>query len=179
MTARKLLLAVLATVVLAVAAVGAAWATGDHRSNARTQSDVISVARFSIQVDGNEIASFAGLGAITSGADSTEYVQSSTTALPLGKLPGRHKPPSVTLTRGVTPSLQLWTWHQAVLQGQTGARKSVSLVMYDSTGKPVAKYLLVNAWPSRDLITGKKAGATVVLSETVTFVCESIQRVSV
>jgi len=178
MTARKLLLAVVAAILLAIAAVGAAWATGDHRSGAGAQNDAITAARFAIVIDGNEIASFGTLVGISSGAESTEYIQTSTT-FPVGKLPGRHKPPSVTLSRGFSTSLQLWSWHQAVLQGQsTAARKSVALIAYDSTGKPVAKYWLTQAWPSRILVTGKRAGAAEALTETVTLVCENIQRVA-
>jgi phage tail-like protein len=179
MTARKLLVAVVSAVLLAVAAVGGAWATGDHRSSARAQNDTITAARFAIVIDNNELASFGTLVRIQSGAESTEYVQTST-SFPVGKLPGRHKPPSVTLTRGFSTSLQIWSWHQAVLQGQsTAARKSVALVAYDATGKPVAKYWLTNAWPSKIFVTGKKVGGAEALTETVTLVCEDIQRVSV
>ena len=179
MTARKLLSAVVAAVLLAVAAVGAAWATGNHQSIARAQNDTITAARFAIVIDGSEIASFGTLARISSGAESTEYVQTST-SFPVGKLPGRHKPPSVTLTRGFSTSLQVWSWHQAVLQGQsTASRKTVALIAYDATGKPVAKYWLTNAWPSKIIVTGKKVGAAEALTETVTLVCENIQRVSV
>ena len=59
------------------------------------------------------------------------------------------------------------------------ARKSCSLVMYNYDGAPVARYHLEHAWPSKLEIGALKAGASEVLMETVTIVCERIQRVSV
>jgi phage tail-like protein len=95
------------------------------------------------------------------------------------KLPGSRTPPTVTLRRGHTSDMNLWTWHVAALVDPVAARKSASLVMYDLEGKPVARYYLENAWPAKIEIGSLKAGASEVLMETVTIVCEHIDRVSV
>ena len=50
--------------------------------------------------------------------------------------------------------------------------------MYNFDGAPVARYHLENAWPSKLEIGSLKAGASEVLMETVTLVCEQIQRVA-
>ena len=49
--------------------------------------------------------------------------------------------------------------------------------MYNTKGDPVARYHLTNAWPSKLEIGGLKAGSSEVLMETVTIVCERIERV--
>jgi hypothetical protein len=78
----------------------------------------------------------------------------------------------------MSQSMELSAWHEAVIQGNiVAARKSAGLVMYDSDGKPVARYHLENAWPSKIELGGLKAGANEVLMETVTIVAERIQRV--
>jgi phage tail-like protein len=59
------------------------------------------------------------------------------------------------------------------------ARKSCSLIMYNTGGQPVARYHLENAWPAKIEIGALKAGSNEVLRETVTLTCEHIQRVSV
>ena len=83
------------------------------------------------------------------------------------------------LKRGKNNSMELWGWHEAVLSGNmAAARKSCSLVMYNVEGKPVARYHLEHAWPSKIEIGALKAGASEVLMETVTMVCEHIQRVA-
>jgi hypothetical protein len=48
----------------------------------------------------------------------------------------------------------------------TAARKSASLVMYDTSGSPVARYHLENAWPAKVEIGGLRADASEVLMET-------------
>ena len=59
-----------------------------------------------------------------------------------------------------------------------GGRKTASLVMYNTTGDPVARYNLENAWPAKLEIGALRAGASSVLLETVTLVCENLQRVA-
>ncbi|MGH7588251.1 MAG: phage tail protein [Gemmatimonadota bacterium] len=124
--------------------------------------------RFKIQIDGREIAQFAELVALNA----------------------RSNPPTVVLKRGKNSSMDMWAWHEAARSGDmAAARKSATLVMYDYDGKPVARYHLVNAWPSKietgglESGTGKVAVETLELAhegflETVTIVAEDIQRVS-
>ena len=66
-----------------------------------------------------------------------------------------------------------------ILGDVAAARKNVTLTMYDATGDPVVRYHLTNAWPAKLEIGALKADAASVLLETVTLVCEFIQRVSV
>ncbi len=50
--------------------------------------------------------------------------------------------------------------------------------MFNSGGRPVARYFLANAWPSKIELSALKAGASEALMETVTLTAESIQRVA-
>jgi phage tail-like protein len=97
----------------------------------------------------------------------------------LKKLPGKRTPPTVTLKRGMNTSLEVQAWHDAAVTGAPTARKNASLVMYAVDGRPVARYHLESAWPSKLEIGALKAGASEVLMETVTIVCENLQRVAV
>lgn len=73
----------------------------------------------------------------------------------------------------------MWTWHETARFGEMGAaRKSCSLVMFDAAGKPVARYHLENAWPSKIELGALRAGSSEVLTETVTIVCDHLQRVA-
>ena len=86
----------------------------------------------------------------------------------------------MTLKRGMNKNIELAAWHELVVLGDVAAaRKSCSLTMYNTKGEPVAKYHLTDAWPSKIEIGALKAGASEVLMETVTIVCERIQRMSV
>jgi len=141
--------------------------------------DALTAARFSVVIDGYEIASFSELSGITTEVEPVDYLSSSDKEIIFKKLPGKRKPPTVILKRGQTSGVELWSWHQAVLAGDIVlARKSASLVMYNFDGQPVARYYLEHAWPSKLETSALKAGTSEVLMETVTIVCENIQRVA-
>ncbi|HSV65916.1 MAG TPA: phage tail protein [Mycobacteriales bacterium] len=147
--------------------------------SAQQPNDALTAARFSITIDGYEIASFSELAGITTEVVPVDFLESTDKEVIFKKLPGQRKPPTVTLKRGKNSSMELWLWHEAVLQGNiVAARKSCSLVMYNYDGKPVARYHLEQAWPAKLEIGALKAGASDVLMETVQIVCEHIQRVA-
>ncbi len=142
-------------------------------------NDALTAARFSVVIDGYEIASFSELQGITTEVSPVKFMESSDKEVIIKYLPGEFSPGKVVLSRGKTSGMELWAWHEAVLQGNiVAARKSCSLVMYNYDGAPVARYHLLHAWPSKLEIGSLKAGASEVLMEKVTIVCESIQRVT-
>jgi len=121
-------------VVAVIAFAGALLASGAaHAQQTSAASsaarDAITAARFSIVVDGYEIASFTKFDSM---------VDPSTSA------PSQ----AISLTGGHSHSPQLWAWHEAVLMGDiVAARKSCSIVMFDYKGTPIARWELKQAWP--------------------------------
>ena len=143
-------------------------------------NDAITASRFSITVDGYEIAQFSELSGITTEVDVIDFMENTANAdSVLKKLPGKKKAPTIVLKRGKNMSIDMWTWHEAVLNGDiAGARKSGSIVMYAYDGTPVARYHFENGWPAKISVGQLKAGANDVLMEEVTIVCEHIARVA-
>jgi phage tail-like protein len=128
----------------------------------------ITAARFSITIDGYEIASFSELAGITTEVEPVEFARGAARARRL-----------VQLSRPLSGDQSMAVWHEAVLLGDiVAARRTLELVAYNSAGRPVLRYHLENAWPSQLEISKFKAGASEPLMETVTIVCERIQRVS-
>ena len=81
----------------------------------------------------------------------------------------------MVLRRGKNASYALWAWHDALASGDSAsARKSCSLVMYSVDGKPVARYHLENAWPSK--IDGRSPTVTSAAGQvdSVTLVCDEV-----
>jgi phage tail-like protein len=135
-----------------------------------------AAARFAITVDGYEIASFAELQGITTTVTPIDFMRSGDQAV-LTKLPGK-TPPTVTLKRGTTTSMDMWTWHEAARMGEmVAARKSASLLVYAQGRDPVARYHLEKAWPSKIELGGLKSGASEIMMESVTLAYEHIDRV--
>jgi phage tail-like protein len=140
---------------------------------------VLSASTFVIQVDGIQVATFSELNGISTEVESVEYISTGPGGILHTKQYGKTLPPSVTLKRGLDTQTYMWSWHQAVLQGDPGARKTCSLQLFAAatspkTGQPIITYLLENAWPSRLEIGGLMAGASEVVFETVTLNCDQI-----
>lgn len=77
----------------------------------------------------------------------------------LKKIPGRMKYNNITLKRGITDAMDMWKWRKLVEEGKiTEARKNGSIVMFSADNKEMARWNLVNAWPSK--LTGPAANAT-------------------
>lgn len=167
---------VAAALVIAIAGMVAAMAVSAPGRRPGT-GDALTAARFSLTIDGVEIASFSELSGITSEVEVVEFLEGGNGTV-IRVVPGKPFPPTVTLKRGMTSSMELWAWHEAVRTGDPSARKTADLVMYDHQGSPVARYHMENAWPSKLEIGALKAGASEVLLETVTIVCENLQRVA-
>jgi phage tail-like protein len=97
----------------------------------------------------------------------------------LKKMIGAKKPPTITLKRAADASMDLWNWHKAALDGDiVGARKSGSIVQYDFVYGEVARYNFFDAWISKFEATGMKAGDNTPAVESVTIVCERLERVA-
>jgi phage tail-like protein len=136
-------------------------------------AQAVPTARAELLVDGAVIATFSDAAIGVPGG--TLALQPAEAAF-LKKLPGKHSPPTVTLKRGKNNSMEMFLWHEAVVQGDTlAARKSCSLVMYNTDGKPVARYHLEMAWPAKIEIGALKAGASEVLMETVVLAADQIE----
>ena len=68
----------------------------------------------------------------------------------VAKVPGRAKWGDITLKRGITSSLELYSWRRAVEEGRIQeARKSGSIIAYDQSHTEVARWNFVNAWPNK------------------------------
>jgi phage tail-like protein len=92
-------------------------------------------------------------------------------------IPGRIKWNDITLKKGVTDNLELWKWRQLVEQGKVKeARKNGSITMYSTDGKEMARWNLVNAWPSK--LTGpvQNANSNEVATEEIVITHEGYTR---
>ena len=142
-------------------------------------NDALASYHFSVEIDSTEIAQFSELSGITSEIDVIDLKENTAEGRPLiKKLPGARKPPTITLKRAKSASMDLWNWHYAMHQGNVAeARRNGSVVLYDYTLGEVARYNFFNGWVSKITMGSAKAGANEVLTEEVSIVCEELIRV--
>jgi phage tail-like protein len=93
------------------------------------------------------------------------------------KAPGRLKWGDITLKRGITTNMDLWTWRQKVEEGDVlGARKDGSIIMFDQTLTEVARWNFAQAWPSKITGPAPKSDGNELVIEEITIVHEYIVR---
>lgn len=124
------------------------------------ENDPLISAWFGVEFQGQITGAFrecTGLGS------ENEIVESKASG-PKGefiikKLPGRMKWNNITLKRGITDAMDMWRWRKLVEQGKIDeARKNGSIVMFNTSGQEIARWNIVNAWPSK--LNGPTANAT-------------------
>lgn len=143
------------------------------------QTTAITANLFAVTIDGTTIGRFAELQGIKTEIRVVEFVESGDKGLIQTKMPANPELAVITLKRGQDNSMEMWAWHEAARLGQLDqARKSCSLVMFDASGKPVSRFHLENAWPSKIEIGPLRAGSSEMLMESVTLVCDHLQRVA-
>jgi phage tail-like protein len=141
----------------------------------------ITAARFSISVDGYEIGSFSELAGISSQVDPVDYVPSGgNDSTLLDRFGARRTQTALKLRRRRSNDPRLGAWHLAAARNRAASLKTCELRVFNALGRPVARYRLEHAWPSKIDIGSFTAGPTRSgQSETVTITCEFIQRVGV
>jgi phage tail-like protein len=74
------------------------------------------------------------------------------------KIPGRPHFGNIILKRGITSDMGSWDWRQLVIDGDmAGARKDVTIVMFNRDYVEIARWQFFNAWPLK--VTGPEPNA--------------------
>lgn len=93
------------------------------------------------------------------------------------KIPGRMKWEDITLKRGITSNVDVWTWRKQVEDGDVdGARKNGSIIMFNQKMDPVARWDFESAWPSKVTGPQPKSDSNEVAIEEMTIVHQGIKR---
>ena len=134
--------------------------------------------RFRVEIDGITTAAFSEATVPDITVDPVEY-REGTDATHQRKLSGLTKYGNITLKKGVTDSLELYSWHKSVVDtGALGARKNVSLILVDEEGNDKARWDIVEAWPTKYDSSDYSAKGNEVVIETLELVNEGVSRVA-
>lgn len=124
---------------------------------------------------------FSDLQGIVSEVEHHDYSETGVLGSAYSRNIGRRRPPIITLKRAMRfgPSTTwVWTWHQLVARGMPGSKRDCVLMFYGPNDPPdlpaPTNYMLMNAFPAKVEIAGAKAGATEVIYQTLTVVCDDM-----
>lgn len=94
------------------------------------------------------------------------------------KIPGRLKWENITLKRGITSSMDIWTWRKEVESGNVdSARRDGSIIMFDQQLTEVARWNFLRAWPVKVTGPQPKSDSNEIGIEELTIAHEYIERV--
>jgi phage tail-like protein len=129
---------------------------------------------FLVEIDGIASAAFKSVSGLAAEAEVIEYREGSDPLSSSRKLPGRVRYPIVTLTRGLTTSLDLWNWWRTVAEGRI-ERRNVSIVLLDDSRSPALRWRLHRAWIARIEGPGLHARGNEVAIESVELAHEGLE----
>jgi phage tail-like protein len=147
--------------------------------DARTQSQVISAARFYIEFSHIGRIAFSELGGITTKVSTQEYIYNDDQGKTVHtKQYGKTEPPTITLKRALDAdgNAKLMAWHALSRNGDPSARTSGTLVVMDASGNESSEitYNIHGGWCSELQITSMKAGEAGVAMIECKITCEEI-----
>ena len=151
-------------------------------------TDPLVSHNFFLEVDGSVMTMLSGV----SGLDAEVEVVTTTQVGPKGQmqtiktLGTQTKAPDLSLTRMAprdSTKDKLWGWFNDVrdkgmkVGARESARKNGSIVLYDASNSEVSRFNFFNAWPSKISTDGLSADSNDIVKETITLVCERLERV--
>jgi phage tail-like protein len=84
------------------------------------------------------------------------------------KVAGGHKWSDITLKRGVDESLDIWKWHNTVInEGADKARVDGTVELLDISGSTIARYKFLQGWPIKYVAATLDASTNNVALEEV------------
>lgn len=143
-----------------------------------TREDPLVGFHFALEVEGKVTGYFTEVTGLGSETEVIEHKVVNDKGLEVVmKIPGRLKWNDITLSRGITSNMDLWTWRKQVEDGDIdGARSNLSIIMYDQALTEVARWTISNGWPSK--LTAPTGSSSAVGVESVTIVHEHMERIN-
>jgi phage tail-like protein len=124
---------------------------------------------FSLEIDNVTLAYFTACSGISLEFEPITFKQGDGKMIVERKRPGRPKYTEVVLKRGLTLSDDLYKWFDEVVKAAKATPyKTASIVIFGRDAKEVARFSLLNCWPSKLSVSDLSSGSDDVMIEEVT-----------
>lgn len=144
-----------------------------------TRKDQLIGAYFGVDFQNGVQGAFRECTGLGSESQVVEYRATDERGKPiLIREPGTMKYTDITLKRGITDSMDMWTWRKQVEDGDIdSARRSGTITLYNQRGEPVARWNFERAWPQKLNGPTYDAKTNEVAIEELTITHEGYKRV--
>lgn len=140
--------------------------------------DLLTTFAFHVELDGVDIGAFKEASGVEAETEIIEYKEATEKGkMIIRKVPGAMKWSDITLKKRLDASTALWEWRSEVEQGDIDkARRTGSIVLYDSKHDEVARWNFQAGWPSKWKGADLNAGEDQVAVEEITITHEGLER---
>ena len=135
--------------------------------------------RFTVTMDNLGIISFKSVEGFSIETSPVEYREGGFGRLTVRKLPGLVTYGDITLTKGMYQGKDLYDYFMGYINGKITIVSHMDIQAYDNTDLAIARWTVINAWPTRYESTGLNADSAEILIETVSFANEGVFRETV
>lgn len=116
------------------------------------KKDAVSSFRFALKVSGVGDSAggafFKSVRGLSSETEVVEFREGGQNGI-VQKIAGRTTYTNIVLKRGLTTDTSVAAWRKVVEDGQfQQARRNGVIIVYDNSNKEVARWNIINAWPS-------------------------------
>jgi phage tail-like protein len=143
------------------------------------KTDPLVSFHFGVEIQGAVVGYFTEVSGIGSEHEIIEHkiMASDGKKEMVKKIPGRLKWENIVCKRGITNSMDMWTWRKQVEDGNVeSARKSGTVTMFDEVGAPVAQWTFDRGWPTKVSGPSVKSDGNEVGVEELTIAHEGTRR---
>ena len=140
----------------------------------RDPFDPYASFNFKLEIDGITVAGFSEVTGLNQESNVIDYREGQEGITPR-KLPGLNKFGNITLKRGISTDVSVYTWRKTVTDGDI-ERKNASIVLHNEKHDEVVRWNLVNAWPSKYVGPDLKANANDIAIESIELTHEGVER---
>jgi phage tail-like protein len=137
-------------------------------------SDPYGAFRFRVEILGLQVGGFSEVGGLEREVQVEDFREGGVNDH-THKLATVTKYPNLTLKRGLADKIELWQWHQDVVNGRIQKRQ-INLVLIDYANKDTWRWVFEKAYPVKWSGASFNAATSAVLVESIEFVHDGVTK---
>jgi phage tail-like protein len=142
------------------------------KGTSKTMGDFNLSNRFSLEIDGVNVAGVHTIEGIETESDVVEYKDGEDGVN--RTRPGNHRPGKMVITKDWSNTLEWYNWRKKVLDGKTD-RRSISIIFHDDAGTEVGRMNFYNGWPTKHVLPSFNAKNSGHASEQIHISWETME----
>ena len=137
-------------------------------------SDPYGAFRFRVEILGLQVGGFSEVSGLEREVQLEDFREGGLNDY-THKLVTVTKYPNLTLKRGLADRIELWQWHQDVINGKI-ERRQITIVLVDTAGADTWRWMFAQAYPVKWSGASLNASTAAVFVESVDFAHNGIKR---